>query len=385
MEAAPAAEGAAVTIVFSAAARVAEVEVAGERIPVKGRVLDALKTRPRDAWSEERGRTATRSALRVLEERGYFEAEVTPWVTPGPDETSVNVRFEVVAGRPAAPAPAEFTGDLGPLTADALRRKGKLRRERVFREAVAREDAERYAALYRELGRSRAEVRYEGVSYDRGSGRATARYAVFAGPDVVLDVTGIAEAVVRRHPASPWAKGDPPDADALSRLRSALREELQGKGYARAEVDVDVEVSADREEVRLHAERGERWVVGRTFVEGVCAIPERTLLAVLRTRPRGLFEKGRLVDSDLAADRGAIASLYRARGFPDAKVTAEVGAGALPYELDVRFRVDEGPAAWLGSVSIEGLASLDAAAISRRLRGEILRRERNAKWLQEAR
>ena len=109
VEAAPAAEGAVVTIVFSAAARVAEVEVAGKRIPVKGRVLDALKTRPRDSWSEERGRTATRSALRVLEERGYFEAEVKPWVSPGPDETSVNVRFEVVAGRPAEQAPAEFT------------------------------------------------------------------------------------------------------------------------------------------------------------------------------------------------------------------------------------------------------------------------------------
>lgn len=368
VEAAPAAEGAVVTIVFSAAARVAEVEVAGKRIPVKGRVLDALKTRPRDSWSEERGRTATRSALRVLEERGYFEAEVTPWVSPGPDETSVNVRFEVVAGRPAAPAPAEFTGDLGPLTADELRRKGKLRKEKVFREAVAREDAERYAGLYRELGRSRAEVRYEGVSYERGSGRATARYAVFAGPDVVLDVTGIPESVVRRHPASPWAKGDPPDADSLERLRAALREELQGKGYARAEVDVDVDVSSDREEVRLHAEKGERWVVGRTVVEGTCAIPERTLLSVLRTRPRGLFDKGRLVDANLAADRASIVSVYRARGYPDAKATAEVVAGALPYELDVRFRVDEGPPAWLGRVSIEGLASLDVAAISRRLR-----------------
>ncbi|HPA53316.1 MAG TPA: POTRA domain-containing protein [Thermoanaerobaculia bacterium] len=368
VEAAPSPDGAVVTIVFAAAARVAEVEVAGERIPVKGRVLDALKTRPRDRWTEERGRTATRAALRVLEERGYFEAEVTPWVSPGPDDTSVNVRFEVVAGRPAAPAPAEFAGDLGPLTADELRRKGKLRKERTFREAVAREDAERYAALYHSLGRSRAEVRYEGVSYEKGSGLATARYAVFAGPDVVLDVTGIAEAEVRRHPSSPWAKGDPPDADALERLRTALREGLQRKGYARAEVDVDVEVSSDREEVRLHAERGERWVVGRTVVEGTCAVPERSLLAVLRTRPRGIFETGRLVDSDLAADRASLLAVYRARGFPDAKVTAEVLGGALPYELDVRFHVDEGPAAWLGRVSIEGLATIDTATVSRRLR-----------------
>ncbi len=371
VEAAPTEGGAVVTLVFSAAATVAEVSISGRGIPAKGRVIDAIGTRPRDTWSEDRGVAATRAALRVLEERGFFEAEVTPRVEPGPDDTSVNVTFLVVPGRPAVPAPAVFTGDLGPLAADELRGEGKLRRHRVFREAVAREDAERYAARYKELGRSRAEVRYEGVTYDRGTGQATPKYAVFAGPDVVLDVAGIREAEVRRNPASPWAKGDPPDADALDRLRSALREELQRKGFARASVDVEVEVSQDREEVRLQAEKGGRWVVGRVAVEGTCAIREKTLLGVLRTRSRGLFEKGRLVDADMAADRSAITSVYRARGFPEARVTSvDVVAGELPWELDVTFRVEEGPPAWLGRVAVEGLVSFDGDAMGRRLRAK---------------
>ena len=261
VEAEPTVSGALVTVVFSAASRVENVGVSGRGIPAKGRVVDAIATRPRDPWSEERGIAATRAAIRVLADRGYFEAEVTPRVEPGSDETSVIVDFEVIPGRPAAPAPAVFTGDLGPLSAEALRRRGKLRRQKVFRETVARDDAERYAAPFRELGRSRAEVRYEGAVYDRETGRATARYAVFAGPAVVLDVSGMKERDVRRNPASPWAKGDPPDAEALDHLRSALREGLQRKGYARAEVDVEVDVSPDREEVRLDAERGDRWRV----------------------------------------------------------------------------------------------------------------------------
>ena len=369
VEAAPAGDRALVTIVFSAATRVASVVVAGRGIPAKGRVVDAIGVRPRDPWSDDRGAAAKAAALRVLEERGYFEAEVVSRVEPGPDDTSVDVRFEVVPGRPASPAPASFTGDLGPLSADELRRAGRLRRQRAFREPVAREDAERYAARYRALGRSRAEVRYEGVAYDRATGLATARYAVFAGPDVVLDVTGMKEAHVRRNPASPWAKGDPPDGDALDRLRTELRADLQRKGYARAEVEVEVEATADREEVRLHAERGDRWVVGRVAVEGTCAVPERTLLSALRTRPRGLLDKGRLVDADLAADRGALLSVYRARGFPDARVTGvDVYAGRLPFELDVTFRVEEGAPAWFGRVSLEGLLSLDAAAMEKKLR-----------------
>jgi outer membrane protein assembly complex protein YaeT len=369
VEAAPTAGGVVVTVVFSAAARVNDVVVSGKGIPAKGRVVDALDTQRRDPWSEERGRAATRAALRVLEERGYFEAEVSAVVEPGPDDTSVDVTFEVAPGRPAAPAPAAFTGDLGPLASDELWRKGKLRRQKVFREATAREDADRYAARFRKLGRSRAEVRYEGVSYDRGTGRATARYAVFAGPDVVLDVHGMKESAVRRNPASPWAKGDPPDADALDRLKSALGEGLQRRGHARATVEIEVDVTVDREEVRLHAEPGDRWVVGRVSVEGTCAVPGKVLLSALRTKPRGLFEKGRLVDADLAADRGAIVSIYRARGLPQARVTAvEVVQGRLPFELDVTFRVEEGSPAWFGKVTVEGLRSLDGEALKGKLR-----------------
>ncbi len=369
VEASPVEGGAAVTIVFSAMTRVANVNVLGRGIPSKGRVVDALGTRPRDPWSEDHGAAATRAALRVLEERGHFEAEVKTRVEPGPDDTTVDVTFEVTAGRAAVPAPAAFSGDLGPLSAEDLRREGKLRRQRVFRGAVARDDAERYTARYRSLGRSRAEVRYEGVSYDRGAGLATARYAVFAGPDVVLNVSGMKEADVRRNPASPWAKGDPPDGEALDRLRSSLKEALQRKGYARAAVDLEVEASADREEVRLHAEPGERWVVGSVAVEGTCAVKEKTLLAVLRTRPRGLVEKGRLVDADLLADRSSIVAIYRARGYPDARVASvDVVQGELPFEQDVRFRVEEGAPAWFGHVSLEGLRSLEVEEMGKRLR-----------------
>jgi outer membrane protein assembly complex protein YaeT len=369
LEAAPSGEKAAVTIVYSAATRVAKVDVRGRGIPSKGRVVDAIGVRPRDPWSEDRGVVARTAALRVLEERGRFEAEVTVRVEPAADETSVNVAFEVVPGRAASPAPAEFGGDLGPLAPDELRRFGKLRRQREFRESVARDDAERYSDRYHQLGRSRAEVRYEGVSYDRGTGKATPRYGVFAGPAVVLDVEGMKASAVRRNPASPWAKGDPPDGEALDRLRGALLEGFQRKGYARARVDVEVEATADREEVRLLAEPGERWVVGRVSVEGTCAIREKTLLAVLSTRPRGLLEKGRLVEADLAADRAAILALYRARGYPGAKVAAvDVFPGALPYELDVAFRVEEGEPAWFGRVAVEGLRSLDAGALGKRLR-----------------
>ncbi len=369
VEAAPAEGGAVVTIVFSAMTRVAKVNVFGRGIPAKGRVVDALATRPRDYWSEDRGIAATRAALRVLQERGHFEAEVKTRVEPGPDDTTVDVTFEVTAGRAAVPAPAAFSGDLGPLSVEDLRHEGKLRRQHVFREAVARDDAERYTTHYRSLGRSRAEVRYEGVVYDRGTGLATARYAVFAGPDVVLNVSGMKETDVRRNPASPWAKGDPPDGEALDRLRASLKEALQRKGYARVGVDLEVDASADREEVRLHAEPGERWVVGSVAVEGTCAVKEKTLLAVLRTRPRGLVEKGRLVDADVAADRSSIVAVYRARGYPDARVASvDVVQGELPFELDVRFRVEERAPAWFGRVSLDGLRSLDAAEMAKRLR-----------------
>jgi len=75
-------------------------------------------------------------------------------------------------------------------------------------------------------------VRLGDERYDASTASVSPRYTVFVGPLVVLEVTGEDESVVRKHAESPWKKGEPPDEDAVERLRAALKRSYEEKGYA---------------------------------------------------------------------------------------------------------------------------------------------------------
>ena len=356
VEGTPTESGTWVTVRYYAAARLATVTLAGTGLPQRGRLRDALLLEPGDPWSPQEGRDAQARILRVLRARGYLDAAVTTEVEPGPTETSVALTVHVDPGAVAGPAPPAFTGDLAPLTAETLSRKGKLPGRKDFREVIARSDAERYAAAYHDLGYARAEVRYEGMDYDAARRLVTARYSVFVGPKVVLTVIGEKESFVRNDPQSPWSRSEPPDEDSVRRFARQLETSLQEKGFARAKVEVGFESVPGEDRITFRIERGERWVVRRVSFEGNRAISRRTLAGVVGTSPRGLLSTGRLVGEQLRKDSEAIAALYRSRGFADAKVGgAEVRETGVPFELEAVFRIDEGVAESVASVTVTGL------------------------------
>ena len=183
------------------------------------------------------------------------------------DETSVRVRFDVQKGPRATAAAPRFSSPTSPLDEAALLARAKSKPGKAYRGAVAREDAERFAAAYRRLGYSRAEVRLEDERYDAPSATVTPRYALFVGPRVVLKVTGESESVVRAHPDSPWSRGEPSDEDSLQTLKDALRRTYQERGYARAKVDVVFETTPDEELVSFAIDKGERWTISRVSVQ----------------------------------------------------------------------------------------------------------------------
>ncbi len=355
VEAAPSGDGVAVAVLFAAAPRIASLAVT-KGIPARGRVLDAMGLGTGDPWEADRLPAVEEAMRRALKDAGYFEAGVSAVVDAGADETSVDARFDVRPGRRAIAGAPQWDGSLAPLGAEVFRAKAKMKEGKPYKKTTAREDAERFESEVHRRGYSRAEVRLENEPYDATTAVVSARYSVFVGPLVVLEVTGEDEAVVRGHAESPWHKGEPPDEDAVERLRLALKRSYEEKGYAKASVKVAFDTQPDREVVAFAIDKGARWHLERVDVTGTAGLPPRKVQSALETRPRGVLEAGRYVSDEAARDRDALATLYREGGWRDARVgPPSLADGKGEHALDVTFAVDEGVRTVVRRTAFEGI------------------------------
>ena len=367
LEAAPAGDGVAVVIVFSAAPRIASLAMTSG-VPARGRVLDAAGLGPGDPWESDHKPALVIAIRRVLKEQGYFDPTVSIDVSAGADDTSVDVRYAVAPGPRATAAEPAWDGRLAPLTAADFFAKAKQKAGKPYKGTTAREDAERFENELHRRGYSRAEVRLQEERYDAAKATVSPRYAVFVGPLVVLRVTGEKESVVRKHAESPWRKGEPPDEDAVERLRVALKRTYEEKGYAKASVTVSFDTQPDVETVSFAIDKGARWSVTRVDVPGAVSLPPSEVQGALATRRRGVLETGRYVSDEAARDRDALASLYREKGWPGARVAEPaVTDGSGEHTLDVTFMVEEGIRTRVASRGISGMRLLSEAEFTPRL------------------
>ncbi len=367
VEAAPSGDGVAVVVVFSAAPRISTLAMT-PGVPARGRILDAVGLGTGDPWEADRLPAFETSIRSVLKDAGYFEAAVSTVIDASADETSVDVRFEVRPGRRAIAGAPQWDGSLAPLTQEVLRAKAKLKAGKPYKKTTAREDAERIESEVHRRGYSRGEVRLEDERYNAETAVVSPRYSVFVGPLVVLEVTGEKESAVRSHTESPWRKGEPPDEDAVERLRLALKRSYEEEGYAKALVQVTFDTQPDREIVTFTIEKGARWSIERVDVRGAASLPPSEVASALETRPRGVLETGRYVSDEAARDRDALASLYRQGGWRDVRIgPPSVTDGKGEHVLDVTFAVDEGVRIVVDRVRVEGMRLLSEKNLASRL------------------
>ncbi|MGA7990822.1 MAG: BamA/TamA family outer membrane protein [Thermoanaerobaculia bacterium] len=367
IEATGSGDGVEVVVVFAAAPRIATLGIT-PGIPARGRILDAVGLGVGDPWEGDLKPGYEASIRRVLKEEGYFEPAVVASVEAGADETSVDVRFDVRPGPHAVAAPPQWDGNLAPLEAADFVAKAKQKAGQPYRNAAAREDAERFESELHKRGFSRAEVRLVDEKYGPAKAAVSPRYSVFVGPLVVLRVVGETESVVKKHADSPWKKGEPPDEDAVERLRLALKRSYEESGYAKAAVDVTFDTQPDRETITFTIAKGARWSIGRVHVPGAVSLPPKQVQSALETRPRGVLETGRYVSDEAVRDRDALAALYRRAGWRDARVAApSLADGAGEHTLDVTFTVDEGVRTVVDRMRVEGMRLLSEKDLVPRL------------------
>lgn len=301
-----------------------------------------------------------------FEEEGYLHCEVTPEVAFDRDKFRVRVSYRIETGLPARTAPAFFDGDTKPFTREALLRKARLDPGDRYRESRARADAVRMTAFLQKNWRLRGTVELI-AAQPTDDGRIMPVYRILVGPKVVFEATGISAAKIRRE-MHDYLEGEGFDEDVVLQYVDRKKRELQAKGYFRAKVEYTLSDAPDSFVVRIVVDPGPHEEVERIAFTGNSSVPEKTLLAVMVTRKKGLpyLRPGHLVEEELNEDLSAILGYYQTHGWVSAKVDRPVIAeGSKPNRLDITIPIHEGARAMVAKRTIEGVEHADVAVLER--------------------
>ena len=114
--------------------------------------------------------------------------------------------------------------------------------------------------------------------------------------------------------------------------------------------------------VFIEITEGPQLFVGKLEIEGVKQLDRATLEAMLSSAPGQPFS-----EFNVAVDRNTILAQYFEGGFPNATFEWNSRPGAQTNQVDLRFRIDEGPEQFVRQVVTSGLHTTKPALVDSRL------------------
>jgi len=309
--------------------------------------------------------------------QGYFTASVAP--TTEKDETHkiANITFQVHLGTQARLGDIDIEGLSTEESAD-IRKSLHSIWARVKRDSL--KPGQRYspARIARALDYIRSHLRGEehlapsvrlvSSDYNPQSNRAALAIHVDLGPRVSIKVEGahLWKRTIRRE--VPIYEENAVDRDLVDEGDRNLRSYFESKGYFDANVSTIYDPHPDQVSVVYHVDRGPRHRVESVSFQGNHQFDEDQLEKAVVVKPgRALagvaISRGKFSDQLLRRSVDSITALYKNGGF--ARISVSPDVKDFEPEVDVTFRITEGPQDKVNSLYLEGNTTQPRQVLSR--------------------
>ena len=158
------------------------------------------------------------------------------------------------------------------------------------------------------------------------------------------------------------------DHDLLVEGARNLRDYFQSDGYFNAEVEFKEQgVVNDKSSIDYVVSTGERHKLVAIEIRGNRYFDTETIRERMFLQKASFlqFPHGRYSESLLSRDEDSIVNLYQSNGFRDVRVTdrLEDNYRGQAGDMAVSLTIDEGPQYFVNHLEVEGIRSLDQAAI----------------------
>lgn len=399
-------EGAGLKLTFAGIARyyVGRVQINGiEEDRLTSLVEYGTQLNPGTAFTNSLVTTATGLVKQVLAQAGYYEPTIAVKTDRDDAGQQVNVTYTIDIGRQAQVGSVTLIGKDPGITEKEFRKKGKLKtKNRVGRETTSTALGN-MRTYFQKKDRLEATVTLQKSTYDPVSKSVDYAFNVDQGPVVLVKTEGYKFSKSRLHLLVPVYEEGAVDIDLLNEGRSNMRNFLQQEGYFDASVAVADQNLPSMDDTRkpetftvsqpggavprttlppppppapppfkavngtetvlYTINKGDRDKVLDVQVKGSKYFSAELLEEGLSVKKADLYQRsGRYSAQLVTADESKIASLYRANGFNDAKVTAAIkdvdndkhGKPAKVGQISVVYTVVEGSQQQFGAVAING-------------------------------
>jgi outer membrane protein insertion porin family len=340
--------------------------------PNPGQLENATRLDLGQPYTEAKLQEAVAGQQRLLESNGLYGRGIHPVMDYDSAHQQVNLRFEVDSGKRAHFAPPALTGEL---KMDPVKIAGatKFRRWIIHTwkpvtQTRVTEGIAGVRALYDQENRLEAKVALDSLIYDAGTNSALPTIHIDAGPRIEVRTTGakLSQKKLRRY--VPVFEEHAVDHDLLVEGARNLRDYFQSDGYFDAEVEFKEEgVVNDKSSIDYVVSPGKRHKLVAIEIRGNRYFDTETIRERMFLQKSSFlqFPHGRYSESLLSRDEDSIVNLYQSNGFRDVRVTdrLENDYRGKAGDMAVSLAIDEGTQYFVNHLEVEGIRSLDQAAI----------------------
>lgn len=348
------------------------VQVRGvEAPPGESQLRSATHLELGRTFSEDRIPESIESLRRVLQDDGYFRAEITPEYERHPETQQIDITFDVRTGARAQLGSVQFSGS--PIFSPGkLMRQAKWKRGKPLTSAIIQAGLERIRKLYQQENYLAASLAVTARRFDAEKNAADLELTIQPGTQITVSLSGasLRRSVLKR--LVPVFQEGALDDDLLEEGERNLVDYFQSRGY----FDVSVRrerkpVSPVRTEVEYVVHQGTRQKLEEIRITGNRYFNTDDLREHMRIEPVGFgLPYGRFSSKILAGDLEALRTLYERNGFSDAEITSklETPEGSERY-FKVTVSIREGPQSRVGTFSIVGNRSFPQARLESFING----------------
>lgn len=333
--------------------------------PTQSQIVNATKLQLGELYTPEKIERAVANIRSLLEQNEYYRGTVSYSQREIPLTQQMEVTFRVHSGDPAHVGSITVRGaEL--FSAEQIEDIGHLHTGDLDSAQKISDALDRIRKRYQKRSRWLAQISVASKEYDRARNIVNYTLAIEEGPRVEIRAEGfhIGNATLRR--SVPIYEEHALDDDLLNEGRRNLLSYMQSRGYFDTKVNLERATDPVTHILRVtyQISPGERHKVAKVVIAGNKYFRQQDLRALLHVQTASVsLTHGRYSEALLRSDARDIENMYRANGFEQVKVDADVADNYDDHknQLAISFHIEEGPQTRVGTFQIVGSTQLDNA------------------------